>query len=62
MYQHMQESLEAHLNDVTLPPRMHNAIALALAKLTRYYDMAKLNHFNILATSKYCHLSVLMTV
>jgi hypothetical protein len=53
MYQHMQESLEVHLNDMTLPSHMNNAIALASAKLTHYYDMAKLNHFNILATSKY---------
>jgi hypothetical protein len=62
MYQHMQESLEAHLNDTTLPPRMHSAIKVALAKLTRYYDMAKLNHFNILATSKYFRLSMLTII
>jgi hypothetical protein len=62
MYQHMQESLEAHLNNMTLPPRVRSAIAVALAKLTHYYDMAKLNHFNILATSKYFRLSVLKVV
>jgi hypothetical protein len=53
MYQQMQESLEANLDDTALPPRMHNAITAALVKLKHYYDMAKMNHFNILATSKY---------
>lgn len=53
MYQHMQESLEANLDNTLLPPRMHSAITAALTKLEHYYDMAKLNHFNILATSKY---------
>jgi hypothetical protein len=53
MYQHMQESLEGQLNDATLSPCMHSAITVALAKLTHYYDMAKLNHFNYIATSKY---------
>jgi hypothetical protein len=52
MYQQMQESFEANLDDTALPPRMHNVITAALVKLKHYYDMAKMNHFNILATSK----------
>ena len=52
MYQHMQESLNTNLNDDSLPSHMQNAIQAALAKLGHYYDMVKLNHFNILATGK----------
>lgn len=62
MYQHMQESLEGHLDNITLPLCMHSAITIALLKLKHYYDMAKLNHFNILATSKYFRLYMLTNV
>ena len=50
MYQHMQESLHANLADPSLPPRMHRAIRKGLVKLEHYYDLAKLNHFNVIAT------------
>ncbi|KAH9024612.1 hypothetical protein EDB85DRAFT_1894233 [Lactarius pseudohatsudake] len=53
MYRHMQESLHANLADSSLPPRMHRAVKKGLAKLGHYYDLAKLNHFNIIATV--CH-------
>ena len=62
MYQHMQESLEAHLNDITLPLHMRSTIAVTFTKLMYYYDMAKLNHFNIIVTSKYFCLSALKVV
>jgi hypothetical protein len=57
MYQQMQESLHANLADSSLPPRMHRAIKKGLAKLGHYYDLAKLNHFNIIATSKCLHIT-----
>ena len=56
MYQQMQESLHANLADSSLPPRMHKAIKKGLAKLGHYYDLAKLNHFNIIATGKCLHI------
>src|ERR1700720_4281775 len=55
MYQQMQESLHTNLADSSLSPRMHRAIKKGLAKLGHYYDLAKLNHFNIIATSKCLH-------
>jgi hypothetical protein len=56
MYQHMQESLRDNLADTSLPPRMHQSIKKGLAKLEHYYDLAKLNHFNIIATGEYFHI------
>ena len=52
MYQQMQESLHANLANFSLPPCMHRAIEKGLVKLGHYYDLAKLNHFYIIATSK----------
>jgi len=57
MYQQMQESLHTNLADSSLSPRMHRAIKKGLAKLGHYYDLAKLNHFNIIATSKCLHIT-----
>ena len=56
MYQQMQESLHADLANSSLPPCMHRAIKKGLAKLGHYYDLAKLNHFNIIATGKCLHI------
>lgn len=58
MYQHMQESLRDNLADPSLPPRMHRAIRKGIVKLEHYYDMAKLNHFNVIATGKYFCVSL----
>jgi hypothetical protein len=58
MYQHMQESLHANLADTSLPPHMHRAVKKGLVKLGHYYDLAKLNHFNIIATGEYFHISL----
>src|ERR1700720_2053388 len=55
MYQQMQESLHTNLADSSLSPRMHRAIKKGLAKLGHYYDLAKLNPLNIIATSKCLH-------
>ena len=57
MYQQMQESLHTNLADSSLSPRMHRAIKKGLAKLGHYYDLAKLNNFNIIVTSKYLHIT-----
>lgn len=62
MYQHMQESLNANLADSSLSPRMHKAIRIASAKLNHYYDMAKLNHFSVLATGEYSILTTLRDI
>jgi hypothetical protein len=56
MYQQMQESLNTNLADSALPPLMHRAVRKGLAKLGHYYDLIKLNHFNIIATSKHLHI------
>ena len=53
MYQLMQESLAANIVDHSLPSHMCTACWKALDKVKHYYDMAKLNHFSILAMSKY---------
>ena len=53
MYQLMQESLTDNIVDHSLPSHMRTACRKALDKLEHYYDMAKSNHFNILAMSKY---------
>lgn len=53
MYQLMQESLASNIVDNSLPSRMRTACRKALDKLEHYYDIAKSNHFNVLATSKY---------
>ena len=51
MYQQMQESLHTNLADSSLSPHMYRAIKKGLAKLGHYYDLTKLNHFNIIMTS-----------
>ena len=53
MYQQLRESLQANLGNRSLPLRMHHAVTNALLKLDQYYNMAKTNHFNVLATSKF---------
>ena len=58
MYQQMQVSLHANLADSSLPPRMHRAVKKGLAKLGHYYSLAKLNHFNIIATCKRLQISL----
>ena len=52
IYQQMQESLHTNLANSSLSPCMHKAIKKGLAKLGHYYDLTKLNHFNIIATGK----------
>lgn len=58
MYQLMQESLKSNIEDESLPSRMHYACGKALGKLEHYYDIAKSNHFNVIATGKYHEFSV----
>jgi len=56
MHQQMQESLDTNLADSSLPPHMRRAIKKGLAKLGHYDNLTKLNHFNIITTSKCLHI------
>jgi len=58
MYQQMQESLHTNLADFSLPLCMHRAVKKGLLKLGHYYDLTKLNHFNIIVTSKHLEISL----
>jgi len=50
MYQLMQDSLQASITNPELGPRLRHAAATGLRKLEHYYEFARKNHFNILAT------------
>lgn len=53
MYQLMQESLTSNIVNNLFSSHMCTTCRKVLDKLEHYYDIAKLNHSNVLATSKY---------
>ncbi|CDO77912.1 hypothetical protein BN946_scf184727.g1, partial [Trametes cinnabarina] len=50
VYEQMRKSLQAHVEDATLPPPLRNAVAAGLLKLQEYYQYAKESQYTVVAT------------